>query len=1541
MLKRHGAITAGVILYILLVTGQGVAGFVNNGNGTVTDTDTGLTWLVQTLGPMNLTQAYDTCEDGTWGGYDDWRLPDRNELQSIVDYHAYNPAIDGEAFPGTQSSGYWDGVVSYAEATSTYQVRPVRGGQRAPITQSQCQALTPYVDNGDGTIYDEETGLTWLQVDLGAMTLTQAFDACETGTWAGFDDWRLPDRNELQSLVVYKRYNPAVDPQMFPSTDADPSQGWYVRFSDGVVSYAEATSTYQVRPVRGGQKQRLTPSQCQALTPYFDAGDAAVADANTGLMWLKTTLGPMTWAQALATCETGTWGGHDDWRLPDRNELQSLVLYKRYNPAIDPQKFFDTYASAYWTATTNTPLPSKAWYVRFSDGAVSSADKSGSYYIRPVRDNSGSIVVDYKGDRGWALEGEDFTLRFLSEERIQAYFWDFDNDGLYYHTSFDNRVTHFFTEPGTYIVRARALTTDGDEIFALVIVQVGEPRIIDVDIRFEPFAPSDDTIASTVMKGGKAVRYYQVLSTGTGLAQTGRRICYTLEAHGPVYCKDTDDKGFLEVVTPAMEYSRHFDLNLVNPDGSIIGLAVTDPPSFSVSVEERTFKESYGLFMGKNVSVDAGLGAKVGPVEFNALKAGIGKEDHVMTDFEYENCGADTDFSIGNTLGAELTSKLKAGLFGKTAINTPTRPKLEIGVQAKLRHGQEYSTGYEFKGFLDNRDVDEAQALAAGIILLESVMNANRQTVVGLDRLLMGLIRKAGERHGLDMVADSTGFSFSVGGEASLKASLAVSNPLGLSGNGIPGSGLEFDINGFDGKFVHTYDSEFSDDGTAKYELSIVGSLDIGSFSLSLGQKFCGDKRKKNTPKFTLDSIVSTPAWIQMDGEYGAGITQLPDGSTQMEYYRLLERDDSNYLIFGTDTRETYMYYTISDPLVIQWLAEESDLAWKMEGMLYGDQSLDISPQQFSGFMTNLINNEIGTVDWEEKTRDQQMFDLDFEFELGAGLYLGVGGKFKAWKKVEFVSAEGKLENGSQYISAFYEKDKHIANNIRGVDPFLQAGRRAVRDACDTLIKTVRRVVEMGQEAVVVITETGAKIKSAAGNLYPKSKLFLSKINPLRASYAIKALSRASSKGPETANAYTIGDVYIVNVHDENGEPLTEFPAPLELSLPYTESDLTSAGFTLADAGRLRIYRWDGDTGYYILIGGTVNETEQLVTAMIDRPGQYLLAIDGAAPEFGQFNVTVGTRTPEISFLLLDSLSGIDASTIEMRIDGDVMVSGTGWENVYNMTSGQFTFQVTDALDIGAHSLDITASDRMGNVLTHTQMFEINDLAPVITHTPVGEAMIDEPLVIKATVTDDQDVAGVILAYRAQTDEMAYVLATMTLNEISGQYEAMIPAPCLTGHGIRYYIRAIDISENIAETDAFDIVITDLEGPQIPGDLTIAFSDGRFRVSWPLAADKDTAGYHLYRGSSLDDMVNMGDLGLTGSEFLDVSWDDHYVGIQAVDDFNNFGPMAGPVLVGRKADLDRDRDVDGKDIHGVILKLESGDTNLTLEEAAKVLGDIF
>jgi hypothetical protein len=238
----------------------------------------------------------------------------------------------------------------------------------------------------DCSIHDRDIAYIWLAVQEFFIT------ELNESNFGGHHDWRLPTIKELSTLVDFSRPYPGPNTTYFSnmqtdfywsSTTAagDSVRAWIVVFYGGdiILDYIYVYSHY-VQAVCGGQSASFDNS-------FIDNGNGTVTDTNSGLMWQQATPpGTFTWQQALNYSENLTLGGYSDWRLPDRNELQSLVDYARYNPAIDIMFFPGTQASPYWSSTTHAEYLDHAWVIYFDpQGIFNRNDKSGYGCVRAVR----------------------------------------------------------------------------------------------------------------------------------------------------------------------------------------------------------------------------------------------------------------------------------------------------------------------------------------------------------------------------------------------------------------------------------------------------------------------------------------------------------------------------------------------------------------------------------------------------------------------------------------------------------------------------------------------------------------------------------------------------------------------------------------------------------------------------------------------------------------------------------------------------------------------------------------------------------------------------------------------------------------------------------------------------------------------------------------------------------------------------------------------------------------------------------------------------
>ena len=154
--------------------------------------------------------------------------------------------------------------------------------------------------------------------------------------------------------------------------------------------------------------------------------NGTVSHTPTGLMWKQCNEGKrgaacatgaasyLTWADALTTARSSNFAGYTDWRLPNKQELESVVDDRCHSPAINDTVFPGTVTDGTWASTTWSVGPASAWIVDFVYGDSAISNKSNDpYVVRLVR---GGQSFDTLAVAGCNLDMDGDTLLTATKE---------------------------------------------------------------------------------------------------------------------------------------------------------------------------------------------------------------------------------------------------------------------------------------------------------------------------------------------------------------------------------------------------------------------------------------------------------------------------------------------------------------------------------------------------------------------------------------------------------------------------------------------------------------------------------------------------------------------------------------------------------------------------------------------------------------------------------------------------------------------------------------------------------------------------------------------------------------------------------------------------------------------------------------------------------------------------------------------------------------------------------------------------------------------
>jgi hypothetical protein len=456
--------------------------FTDHGDGTITDNLTGLMWtkdadLAATLGwPFGWMSWQDALDfaalvnAGTLpggAGHNDWRVPNVNEFYSL-----FNAGVcsTGEWL---MSSGGFEHVQKDYWTSTTYAYTWDAAWMVNIGDEVFCQ--------GGILIQPKDTQNNWLE-----------------RVWLVRGETTGP--NKVWKTGQSQCFRLSVTPGTGCSTPAGP--------------VSDRRGYCPVDCAGTGQDGEIQAGAAWPTLRFIDNGDGTVTDRLSGLMWLQddSCIGTLSWNDGLNSIAAlnagigaencaGYTSHYNDWRMPNRTELESLLDYSQGGPAVSKEyfRFFpNARMTTTWSSTTlkwcTGPL---AFALELDSGQLWFNEKTTAYNVWPVR-----TAPRFTGLRPFPAIGvlrPSATIVAGSAVNLTAagsapaspsgvivdYSWDLDGDGLFGDAA-GPEVSHIWSSAGTFTIGLKVTDSSGAVAIKSQTVKVEAALFTDVLLDIMP-----------------------------------------------------------------------------------------------------------------------------------------------------------------------------------------------------------------------------------------------------------------------------------------------------------------------------------------------------------------------------------------------------------------------------------------------------------------------------------------------------------------------------------------------------------------------------------------------------------------------------------------------------------------------------------------------------------------------------------------------------------------------------------------------------------------------------------------------------------------------------------------------------------------------------------------------------------------------------------------------------------------------------------------------------------------------------------------------
>jgi hypothetical protein len=335
--------------------------FIDHGDGTVTDTRSGLMWMRPAIGQnwsngscTGVAKLFSSSEanqfQSDFAGHHDWRIPTIEELKSLI-FEGRTPALDESAFPVQSGRYFWSSSRNISDGRKEFQERTMIFALRSGVVGYTKEHPEP-------------------------------------------EHLRLVRRNALSnSLSKTPESQQALNPKQEPS-DNQLNRETPSEVAQAISKYTRDGTVYANEARKGN------------FGHFLDHDDGTATDTRTGLMWMRAAIG-QSWKGYTCIGQPRRFGlidardiasgvaGHFDWRLPSVAELASLICGKSdrdFGNLVFPSQSGD--GRYFWTDSGQRINPD------LKNGTNSDFKDTDPYgFVRLVRsDNHLNIATDTIGN---------------------------------------------------------------------------------------------------------------------------------------------------------------------------------------------------------------------------------------------------------------------------------------------------------------------------------------------------------------------------------------------------------------------------------------------------------------------------------------------------------------------------------------------------------------------------------------------------------------------------------------------------------------------------------------------------------------------------------------------------------------------------------------------------------------------------------------------------------------------------------------------------------------------------------------------------------------------------------------------------------------------------------------------------------------------------------------------------------------------------------------------------------------------------------------